>query len=106
MTIKQRYEQVKKDYKRLVELHDGDTVPDYCGAWCTNDQLDILLDCPTYKVALGMFSDLITRTFDTGFGDRQRGYVTHDKYPLSECPPRLHIPEVCEIYERNGDIIT
>ena len=62
------YEEKKRDYKRLKELCDHEHVYDFCGAWCNNDVLDSMMENPTKKNAGQHYSSLITRYFETGFG--------------------------------------
>lgn len=60
-TDKQKHAQAHEDYRKLQSMY-GD-IYDYCGAWCNNDVLDLLLKYPTYKQATKHLESLIGNYF-------------------------------------------
>ncbi len=91
-----KYKEVKEDYYRLKELCDGQDVPDYCGAWCNNDNMTMLLDDPSKKTAAYLFSSLIDRYFTSGH-DQDLDYQ-------GTKPIDLMNSEIHEILVRNGNL--
>lgn len=96
MSIAEDYKQKKEDYHKLKELFGGADVSDYCGGWCNNDMMTMMLENPTKKNAMQMYSSLISRYFNTGHetSNGSNGGIAIDVYQ----------PEVYEILKRNGDL--
>lgn len=94
--MRRNYAEVKQDFYRLKDLCDGQEIPDYCGAWCNNDMMTMLLDNPTKTTAAYMFSSLIS-TYHS------RGHAQHLDYEGPK-PLDLMNSEVHEILVRNGDL--
>lgn len=94
--MSRKYQEVKADYHKLKELCDGNYVNDFCGAWCNNDYMDMLLDCPTKTMAAKLFSSLISRYYDAGHEPDSGANVG--------TPIDLMNSEIHEILVRNGDL--
>ncbi len=96
MSIAEDYKQKKEDYHTLKELCGGADVSDYCGAWCNNDMMTSMLENPTKKNAMQMYSSLISAYLQNGCeassGANEGGTID------------VHHPEVYEILKRNGDL--
>ena len=96
MSITEDYKQKKEDYHKLKELFDGAEVSDYCGGWCNNDMMTMMLENPTKKNAMQMYSSLISRYFYVGC----EGHNGSNRAVAID----VHQPEVYEILKRNGDL--
>jgi hypothetical protein len=91
-----KYDEVKADYHKLKELCNGNYANDFCGAWCSNDYMNMLLDNPTKPMAARLFSSLISRYYDAGY-ESDSGDNTGTLIDLMN-------PEIHEILVRNGDL--
>lgn len=94
--MSRKYEEVKSDYHKLKELCGGNYANDFCGAWCNNDYMDMLLDNPSKKTAAKLFSSLISRYYDAGYEPSSGSNVG--------TPIDLMNAEIHEILVRNGDL--
>ena len=96
--MNRKYQEVKEDYYKLVELCDGSTVQDYCGAWCNNDMMTMLLDDPKKSTAAYMFSSLISSMYRYGSeNSTDHNSNSGDKLNLMNA-------EIHAILVRNGDL--
>ena len=94
--MKRKFDEVKADYHKLKELCGGNYANDFCGAWCNNDYMDMLLDSPTKTMAAKLFSSLISRYYNAGY-EPDSG--------VNACTPiDLMNSEIHEILVRNGDL--
>lgn len=91
-----KYNEVKRDYYKLKELCDGQEVPDYCGAWCNNDNMDRLLNNPTKRMAASLFSSLIDMYFTDG---HEQDLDIQGTKPIDLMNSEIH-----EILVRNGNL--
>ena len=87
-TAKQKHAQAHKDYKKLQSMY-GD-INDFCGAWCNNDVMDLLLKNPTYKEATKHLEGLIAHYFGNNLESAGEIDVMH--------------PDVYEIGKRYGHL--
>lgn len=61
------YFEVRKDFERLVELHDGEYPYDFTGGFVFEEKGMKLMECPTKKKATDIYIDLITYSLRAGF---------------------------------------
>lgn len=94
--MSRKYDDVKSDYHRLKELCNGNYANDFCGAWCNNDYMDMLLDNPSKPMAAKLFSSLISRYLSAGY-EPNSGANEGTEIDLMNS-------EVHEILVRNGDL--
>ena len=93
-----KYQEVKEDYYKLEELCGGNTAQDYCGSWCNNDMMTILLNDPKKSTAASMFSSLISHMYRYGTeNSTDHNSNRGDKLDLMNS-------EIHEILIRNGDL--
>ncbi len=94
--MNRKYSEVKEDYYRLKELCNNQDVPDYCGAWCSNHHMTLLLDNPSKRTAASLFSSLIDRYYSCG---HEQDLDSEGNKPINLMNSEIH-----EILVRNGNL--
>ena len=61
------YEEAKRDYERLVEIHDGEDVYDFAGGFCFEFCAMELMRNPCKRVAKEIYCSLISYASYKGF---------------------------------------
>lgn len=90
-----KYEDARKDYERLVEIHDGEDVADFTGGFVFEEKGMELLRNPCKRVAKKIYCDLIHYASYSGFEDARS--MRHNGNGAIR-----RTDEVIEIFERHG----
>ena len=88
-----KYEDARRDYERLVEIHDGEDVADFTGGFVFEDKAMELMRCPCKRVAKGIYCDLIHYASYSGF---------ENAFAFSDNGAIKRTDEVIEIFERHN----
>jgi hypothetical protein len=88
-----RYEQVREDFERLVEIHDGEYPYDWTGGFVFEEHAMELMQNPTKAKAAKIYRDAIVYSSYSGFAFVGYG----DEQAIIK-----NTEEVREIYKRYG----
>jgi hypothetical protein len=73
------YFEVRKDFERLVELHNWEYPYDFTGGFVFEEKGMQLMECPTKKKATDVYIDLIAYSMRSRFGSLDSEYGVINK---------------------------